>query len=150
TMLEKPPSFVRLGIIAGQRHVGQLRMFLRHCLHDYIEITRLKALSPGCFKRLPGKTSAGKLSAFRRETNVRGAFVTIDDFDRQTERGLQHSCVVRRSAAGADAPELHRLFCRKPFFHRSDAARFAERANVVIRSGSAEKFEFFAIELNAL
>jgi len=62
----------------------------------------------------------------------------------------QHSCVVGRSAAGADAAELHRLFCRKPFFHRSDAARFAERANVMIRSGSAEKLELFAVELDAL
>ena len=47
-------------------------------------------------------------------------------------------------------PNFTGSFAANDFFNRSDAARFAERANVVIRSGSAEKLELFAVELDAL
>src|SRR5688572_20419250 len=124
-------------------------MLLRHGLHHDIQFARFQPLSPSRLKRLPRKACAGKLTALDCEANVRGAFVTIDHPDRQPERRVQHSRIIRGAAAGADAAEFYRFFCRKPSLYCRNSARSAESANMVIGAGRTEKLKLLPIELDA-
>src|SRR4029077_2182307 len=122
---EKFFSFVRLGVIDGERDALQLGMRLEHRLEHDMNLFVPQRVGPSHLRRLPAK-GAGTVDfpGFRRNPNVGGTLVALDQLQGEIRGGGEELGIIGSAGAGADRTQLDPRLGLAPILCRSDPAAF--------------------------